>query len=1393
MAWLHPLALWLLPLVGVPFLLLWRKPPLERRLVSALHLWRPVVRSASARPAARRLRVDALSLVRATLLLTIVIALAGPVLTSDDGEVALVIDLSPAMAATDGSRTTLDVARQRLLDQVGSLPADTRLHLFAAGTTPVDLGHVTSTGGELQRALKLLQPATGPSDLTEALDLAWAHTPAYGIVVSTRAIPRGLSTSLRWLSVGGHAPNVALEGLALRSSADGNLEAVAALVNDSPSSSTVGLTFATGRESLSSETLSLEPGERRSITRSWQSNATYVQARISADADALPADNARVAARPTERPIRVRIIATGNQFLEAALLAQPQVEVTRVPASDSASVDDEADIVVCDACPTEPLASAIFRVAPPGAAPQPAGAVSVMEPSHPLARDLESLAFLAVTTRVPVGRNDTVILTAGGAPLLTATEVGGRRSASLSAELQSLDLSLSPAFPVLVGNVVDWLSGRAERPVTVEVGRPLRWRVAGSHLRPPYAVERATGEPLPSTTTNGWLVSEPVREPGLYRVRSATGAVDVAFQPAQDTSTAPWTWAPPAGGDLPAREAAGGLLLLALALTALEWRLAPADGTRRWIRVATCAALVLAAADVPLPTGRAGRDVMFVLDQSDSVWVRAQQEAVAVARQMSQQMSRGDRAGVVVFGGSAAVAQPLLEREPDFAASVQVPGGSSNIASALRLARRALPASGERRLVLLSDGRQTDGEARDEAAQAAAAGVRIDVVATGTPERRPALIRSVRAPAEARSGEPFLATVVVDGRPGSTVQVTAGLHDEPAREHPVTLDATGRGQLSLSFRRAETGLYTVLARTGDDGDAGAGAAVHVTGPPRALYVGQESDSPVLRALRTAGVHVEHTTASGAPETTAGLASFDLVVLDDSPAIALGEGRLGALASYVQREGGGLLLLGSARSLEAPAFTDTPLAPLLPLDVRPRPGTRAPSAGYVVVFDKSGSMSDRSDGIPKIELARQAAIRVLGVLPPGDGFGVIGFDAKPTALMPLGQERDAGTLRAALSRVTPSGATAAGPAVSLAGQWLQDAHLDRRHVLLVSDGRTSAADLDLMAQAARDARMELSIIAIGADANREALTRLATSTGGRAYFPEDLRDLPALAARDAVRSRGGVSVEERFTVQAPVAHPVLGGLVRSRLPVLDGYVVGALTPGSTALLQSHLGDPVLALTQAGLGRTAVYTADLQSGWSAGMRNWTDAGTFWVQLVRWLSRPGSDNRLPFSAVEARGGILVSVDTGESPGSLRDGHIRVEVQTPQGITRQVPMVPAGSGSFEGQLAVDSPGTYPVMVSATDAVTGAGFRRQAGVYVSGTMERLGGDPDLALLRSLAALTDGRELSSNESPFDDTRHLGFSRHRAWLAATALMLSLWAMCGLALPPLRRIRSMRTAS
>lgn len=815
--------------------------------------------------------------------------------------------------------------------------------------------------------------------------------------------------------------------------------------------------------------------------------------------------------------------------------------------------------------------------------------------------------------------------------------------------------------------------------------------------------------------------------------------------------------------------------LLLLPTLVWFWRAAPAlPRWRRGARVACVGFIILALSGLELSGGPAALTIAYALDRShSSAAVAADLDALLKRAQTT--MRPEDQAGLVVFGADAVVERtPSRSLAVEQLSSVVRPGGT-NIAAALRAARSTLPASGSSRIVLLSDGLQTTGDAFDEAVRAAAAQVPIDVVIPQPPAAATLEIMRVSAPPSTRLGEPFAVVVTARGRPGTRGAIVLNAGTEVRRQQIVV---PTEGVVSTAFQaRANAAgpqLYDAHVEIGGDFDAADanahGAVVVVADRPRALYVGA-SPATLRGPLASAGFDVVTRAPAALPRAARSITDFDAVILDDVHGEALDAAQRTALAAYAQQYGGGILFLGSAESLEAGQLANDPLGDMLPVDFRPRAGERAPSLALVIAFDKSGSMDDRVGGVPRIEFARQAVARVFEAVPGSDAIGVIAFDTQAHDVAPLRAAQELRTVTTALAAVQPGGGTAIAPAIERAARWLKDAALPqgaKRHVLLVSDGATSPADAARARDLARGGGFELSVVALGADAERTFLDDLARSANGRAYFPNDIRELPVLAARESVRVAGGRLVTDPFQPRA-LDHPALNGIDTRRLPLLGGYVVGAAKPLAQVVLQSPLGDPVLATARAGLGRVAIYTSDLESAWSTGFRAWTEFPRLMAQTTRWVSRRVRDELL-FADFVADGDDLRFVVEAQQP----DGHLltgltaAAVVRGPDADTTTLPLTETAPGRYEARLAAPERGAHVIEITAVSTDGRIDARILRGTYWSAPAEYRRSGIDAALLRRIAELSGGRILTPADDPFAAPRDNGSIGMRPWLTGAAL-------------------------
>ena len=143
---------------------------------------------------------------------------------------------------------------------------------------------------------------------------------------------------------------------------------------------------------------------------------------------------------------------------------------------------------------------------------------------------------------------------------------------------------------------------------------------------------------------------------------------------------------------------------------------------------------------------RKGLDLLIVVDTSRSMLSNDVQpnrlERVKLAVQDLINGLQGDRVGLIAFAGRAFLQAPLTI---DYDAVVEaindldtksIPEGGTNISSAIALAMQSFgkSATGNRALIIFTDGEELSGDAAKLAKEAADAGVRIFTVGVGTPQ-----------------------------------------------------------------------------------------------------------------------------------------------------------------------------------------------------------------------------------------------------------------------------------------------------------------------------------------------------------------------------------------------------------------------------------------------------------------------------------------------------------------------------------------------------------------------------------------------------------------------------------------------------------------------------------
>ncbi len=795
-----------------------------------------------------------------------------------------------------------------------------------------------------------------------------------------------------------------------------------------------------------------------------------------------------------------------------------------------------------------------------------------------------------------------------------------------------------------------------------------------------------------------------------------------------------------------------------------RWRIATA------LRVATIALLIGALAGPVVRVRASGTDVVFVVDRSLSIPADGRRAEAAFLADALARMHPDDRAAIVTFAG-----QPLLRAPLEAHLAAGDPGtapesDATDIGAALDLALRILPADGARRIVLLSDGAETRGDAEAAARAASAAGVAIDAVPVLQPPAAEVLVSDLVAPARVHVGEAYDVRAVLRATVPAQATVTLRRDGVPVAARRLALDA-GETAVRFSDRAAREGAvrYTVDVAASPDTireNNQGGALVVVQGPPRVLFVAG-APGPLPGWLRRQGLRVDVRPPDAVPALATDLAPYGSVVLDDVPAADLSRAQQEALRTFVRAAGGGLVAIGGPHSFGVGGYAGTPLEEALPVRMDVRQTTTLPTVAIVLVIDTSGSMEAFGSELAKEELAKEIAASVIDLLGAHDQIGIITFDQGYRWLVPPTEARNRSRVLDEVARLRAGGGTVMYPPLAAARGFLRTSQAKVRHVIVLSDGLTDPGDFrDLVTSMRRD-RITLSTVAIGADADVAFMRNLARWGGGRTYVARDLYSIPEIFTTEALVAVRSYIVEEPVRPRLAGPAPTLVGLRPA--PPLRGYVATVPKPGADVGLASPRRDPLLATWRYGLGRAAAFTSDDGLRWTGGWAAWPDVARFWSQLVRWTLRDEASGLYLVTSRDRRGALArVVLDARRPDGAPWDGlAVTGEIQEPGGGGRTVALEQTGPGRYEGAWPAGRPGIYALTVAARAGGDVVGTR-SAGLVVpySPELRAPGGNP--ALLSRLTEVTGGALLHAPGDAFRPGRGSGARDGWPPLAAVAL-------------------------
>ena len=810
---------------------------------------------------------------------------------------------------------------------------------------------------------------------------------------------------------------------------------------------------------------------------------------------------------------------------------------------------------------------------------------------------------------------------------------------------------------------------------------------------------------------------------------------------------------------------------------------------QRWIQATArsllLAALALAVARPVLSTNSPRQSIVYVVDISHSVSSRAIEDAARKIDEFNASLHPTHWRIVAFASTSATVADTAALRrlaQVDTANAVDaIDRTGSDLEAALGAARAQLAPDSTARIVLFSDGRPTAGRVEDAVVRLTAAHIPVFVEPMSVRSLGDTWLDRIDLPERIVAGAAFTTLVTVGAQRATTATIELRSDGGVLVSRLVTVPP-GLTTVAADGRLDSPGAHLIHASVAAAADPlpvnnTLDAFAWVAPRARVLYVeGTPASAHYLSgALKGAGFDVVVKPPSGLPSTAAALDPWDVVVLSDVARAAIPDASIPALAQWVEKSGGGLLVAGGESVFGEAGYQKTALERIAPVTFERRD---EPEVALVLVLDRSWSMAG-----PSIDLCKAAAQAAVDVMTDKQVVGVITFNDQYEWNVPLstvGQNRS--IIREKIAAITPSGPTRIFPAVEQAYLVLRSTKARAKHVVVLSDGRSLPDDHETLVRKMSAAHITVSSIAVGPAADRELLHNIAVWGKGRDYSVQNARELPEVFVKEA-KNAATPSFDEKDITPVVKAPAFLGAVDMAHAPRLKGITATVLKDAALEVLSTDEGDPLLAFWPVGLGRTAVFASDVKDRWAANWMKWRGYGPFFSAVVHAVQR----RRPPLLDLDAVAGpaeqgtrrILVSVEARDANGGYRD-LLRPSVTVsagPSGLA-DVRLRQVAPGRYEATVVAD--GSRDVTLTAADP-SGATMSR---VIVADTAAEYRFRPtDEALLKSLASATEGGWMPSAAAlavaPAD--RHS--ERRPLWPVLTMIALGLWFVDLL----LRRVR------
>ena len=713
-------------------------------------------------------------------------------------------------------------------------------------------------------------------------------------------------------------------------------------------------------------------------------------------------------------------------------------------------------------------------------------------------------------------------------------------------------------------------------------------------------------------------------------------------------------------------------------------------------------------------------ELLILADCSESTRQQSEKLDETIQDIYQQGKEKGDKVGIVCFGGNT---QKLVDIGGSYKKASEVFDATkypefdtttTDIQSALDYSKDLFDEESVKRIVIVSDGKETDGSAIDSLEALINSSITVDSV----------LLNENVGDEIALTGLEYTDHCFVNKNQTlkasiySYSQATAKLELDSNGEAIVSQEVNvnkGLNVFTLDLPSDKAGTFDYEVKvTSLTGNADKYEENNVkkfeqdfTDEIKVLLLANEPSD--LDALKKLGVYSEKTEIdpyydqSEFPYTLDDLMKYDEIILSDINVGNMQNGQefVSNLQTVVKYYGKSVITYGATYSAQSEDFIKN-YNDMLPVQYE----SDEPKA-LALLIDVSYSMEG-----DKMKQAKAGAIACLDLLGEQDYVSVVTFSDNVKVVVPLMPAKNKTKIIESVSKIDVQGGTTMLPGLKQCEDLLSSAQFEFKNVITLSDGMPFDTESELRTQVIKMSAKNIScsFINIANPSGSSLLTKLSVYGNGTYYYAKDAKSIVSVITSSVSDEITNKSIDTPSLIQVREKDDTsLKEVDTGSLPSVEGFNYCRMkSAAKTVLTVQYVNEssfssistiPLYAYWDFGNGRVSSFTSSLSGDWTSDLRASSQGKKFFLNATNdSLPKRKVTNNIDFTYKTKGKTTEVNVTSNDGDKSAK---VTLKVTDPNGNETTQELAFDGT-SYTGEVATQAIGKYTCDVEYVPSIEG-------------------------------------------------------------------------------------------